>query len=81
MDFSSLPSDFSSLQNAFLLTAECISPYRILSLKDPANHIPNQTEIATEAFCPKSLLQQQNEIDFIESHFQTKLVVFSQIKI
>ena len=34
------------------------------------NHIPNQTEIATEEFCPKSLLRKQNEIDFIESHFQ-----------
>ena len=61
---------FSLLQNAFLLTAECISPYCIWSLKDPAHHIPNQTEIATEEFCPKSLLQKQNEIDFIESHFQ-----------
>ena len=60
---------FSLLQNAFLLTAECISPYCIWSLKDPAHHIPNQTEIATEEFCPKSLLQKQNEIDFIESHF------------
>ena len=40
------------------------------SLKDPAHHIPNQTEIATEEFCPKSLLRKQNEIDFIESHFQ-----------
>ena len=61
---------FSLLQNAFLLTAECISPYCIWSLKDPAHHIPNQTEIATEEFCPKSLLREQNEIDFIESHFQ-----------
>ena len=43
---------------------------RNLSLKDSAHHIPNQTEIATEKFCPKSLLQNQNEIDFIESHFQ-----------
>ena len=51
----------------FLLTAECISPYCIWSLKDPAHHIPNQTEIATEEFCPKSLLRKQNEIDFIES--------------
>ena len=42
----------------------------IWSLKDPAHHIPNQTEIATEEFCPKSLLRKQNEIDFIESHFQ-----------
>ena len=61
---------FSLLQNAFLLTAECISPYCIWSLKDPAHHIPNQTEIATEEFCPKSLLRKQNEIDLIESHFQ-----------
>ena len=61
---------FFLLQNAFFLTAECISPYCIRSLKDPAHHIPNQTEIATEEFCPKSLLQKQNEIDFIESHFQ-----------
>ena len=61
---------FSLLQNAFLLTAECISPYCNWSLKDPAHHIPNQTEIATEEFCPKSLLRKQNEIDFIESHFQ-----------
>ena len=61
---------FSLLQNAFFLTAECISPYCIWSLKDPAHHLPNQTEIATEEFCPKSLLQKQNEIDFIESHFQ-----------
>ena len=38
--------------------------------KDPAHYIPNQTEIATEELCPKSLLQKQNEIDFIESHFQ-----------
>ena len=30
----------------------------------------NQTEITTEEFCPKSLLQKQNEIDFIEIHFQ-----------
>ena len=59
---------FSLLQNAFLLTAECISPYCIWSLKDPAHHIPNQTEIATEQFCSKSLLRKQNEIDFIESH-------------
>ena len=58
------------MQNAFLLTAECISPYCIWSLKDFAHHIPNQTEIATEEFCPKSLLQKKNEIDFIESHFQ-----------
>ena len=64
---------FSLLQNAFLLTAECISPYCIRSLKDPAHHIPNQTEIATEEFCPKSLLRKQNEIDFIESHFQIQL--------
>ena len=28
----------------------------------------DQTKIATEKFCPKSLLQ--NEIDFIESHIQ-----------
>ena len=54
----------------FLLTAECISPYCIWSLKDPAHHISNQTEIATEVFCPKSLLRKQNEINFIESHFQ-----------
>ena len=32
--------------------------------------IPNQTEIATEEFCPKSLLRKQNKIDFIESRFQ-----------
>ena len=64
---------FSLLQNAFLLTAECISPYCIWSLKDSAHHIPNQTEIATEEFCPKSLLRKQNEIDFIESHFQKRL--------
>ena len=51
-------------------TAECISPYCIWSLKDPAHHIPNQTEIATKEFCPKSLLRKQNEIDSIESHFQ-----------
>ena len=61
---------FSLVQNAFLLTAECISTYCIWSLKDPAHHIPNQTEIATEEFCPKSLLRKQNEIDFIESYFQ-----------
>ena len=66
---------FSLLQNAFLLTAECISPYCIRSLKDPAHHIPNQTEIATEEFCPKSLLRKQNEIDFIESHFQISHIV------
>ena len=65
-----LETHFSLLQSAFLLTAECISPYCIRSLKDPAHHIPNQTEIATEEFCPKSLLRKQNEIDFIESHFQ-----------
>ena len=65
---------FSLLQSAFLLTAECISPYCIRSLKDPAHHIPNQTEIATEEFCPKSLLRKQNEIDFIESHFQIKKI-------
>ena len=61
---------FSLLQSTFLLTAEYISPYCIWSLKDPAHHIPNQTEIATEEFCPKSLLQKQNEIDFIKSHLQ-----------
>ena len=61
---------FSFLQNAFLPSAESISTYCIWSLKDPAHHIPNQTEIATEEFCPKSLLRKQNEIDFIESHFQ-----------
>ena len=61
---------FSLLQNAFLLTAECISPYCIWSLKDPAHHIPNQTEIATTEFCPKSLLRKQNEIDLMESNFQ-----------
>ena len=61
---------FSLLQNAFLLTAECISPYCNWSLKDPAHHIPNQTEIATKELSPKSLLRKQNEIDFIESHFQ-----------
>ena len=32
--------------------------------------IPNLTEIATEKFYPKSLLQKQNEIDFIKSHIQ-----------
>ena len=64
---------FSLLQSAFLLTAECISPYCIWSLKDPAHHIPNQTEIATEEFCLKSLLRKQNEIDFIESHFQIQI--------
>ena len=32
--------------------------------------MPNQTEIATEEFCPKSLVRKQNEIDFIESHIQ-----------
>ena len=47
----------------------------IRSLKNPAHHIPNQTEIATEEFCPKSLLRKQNEIDFIESHFQINAVV------
>ena len=50
---------FSLLQSAFLHTAFGL-----------AHHIPNQTEIATEEFCPKSLLRKQNEIDFIESHFQ-----------
>ena len=64
---------FYLLQNAFLLTEECISPYCIWSLKDPAHHIPNQAEIATEEFCPKSLLRKQNEINFIESHFQSKI--------
>ena len=64
---------FSLLQSIFLLTAECISPYCIWSLKDPAHHIPNQTEIATKEFRPKSLLRKQNEIDFIERHIQTKL--------
>ena len=61
---------FSLLQSAFLLTAECIFPYCIWSLKDPAHLIPNQIEIATEEFCPKSLLRKQNKIDSIESHFQ-----------
>ena len=61
---------FFLVQNAFLLTSECISTYCIWSLKDPAHHIPNRTEIATEEFCPKSLLRKQNEIDFVESHFQ-----------
>ena len=63
---------FSLLQNAFLLTAECISLYCIWFLKDSAHHIPNQTEIATEEFFPKSLLRKQYEIDFIESHFQIR---------
>ena len=62
---------FAVRRNApFLLIAKCISPYCIWSLKDPAHHIPNQTEIATEEFCPKSWFQKHNEIDFIESHFQ-----------
>ena len=61
---------FSLVQNAFLLTAKCISPYCIWSLKDSGHRIPYQTEIATEEFCPKNLLQKQNEIDFIGSHFQ-----------
>ena len=47
-----------------------ISLHRIWPLQDPAHHIPNQTEIATKEFCPKSLLRKQNEIDFIESHIQ-----------
>ena len=51
-----LKMHFSLLQSAFLLIAECISPYCIWSFKDPAHHIPNQTEIATTEFCPKSLL-------------------------
>ena len=61
---------FSLLQNAFLLTADCISSYCIWFLEDPAHHIPNQTEIATDEFCPKSSLQKQNEIGFIKSQFQ-----------
>ena len=68
---------FSLLQSAFLLTAECISPYcRVhfsllhLVFKRSCSPIPNQTEIATEEFCLKSLLRKQIEIDFIESHFQ-----------
>ena len=61
---------FFLLKNAFLLTAESIFAYCIWSLKDPAHRKPNQTEIATEEFCPKSLMQKQNKIDFIESHFQ-----------
>ena len=28
----------------------------LLKMQDPAHHIPNQTEITTEKFCPKSLL-------------------------
>ena len=40
---------------------------------DLCRHIPNQTEIATEEFCSKSLLRKQNEIDFIESHFQSSM--------
>ena len=59
-----------------------ISPYCIWCLKDPADHTPNQTEITTEEFCPKSLLRKQNEIDFIESHIQIlhhhKFVYLSQ---
>ena len=50
--------------------SKCISPYCIWSLRDPAHHIPNQTEIATEEFCSKRLLRKQNKIDFVESHFQ-----------
>ena len=46
------------------------SPIHSTFTKDPAHHIPNQTEIAAEEFCPKSLLRKQNEIDFIESHIQ-----------
>ena len=46
-----------------------------------AHHIPNQTEIATEEFCQKSLLWKQNEIAFIESHIQIlhhlKIVCYS----
>ena len=41
-----------------------------LVAEDPAHYIPNQTEIATEEFCPKTLLRKQNEIDFIENHIQ-----------
>ena len=47
------------------ISLKCISPYCIWSLKDPAHHIPNQTEIASEEFFSKSLMWKQNEIDFI----------------
>ena len=36
--------------------------------KDPAHHISNQTEIATEKLCPKRL--QKNEIDFSQTRIQ-----------
>ena len=36
-------------------------------------HVFNQTEIATEEFCLKSLLQKRNEINFIESHIRILL--------
>ena len=49
-----------------------------LVLKDPAHHVPNQTEIATEEFCPKSLLRKQNEIDFIEVIFAKKCKIFER---
>ena len=38
-----------------------------------SHHIPNQTKIATEEFCRKSLLRKQNEIDFIDSRIQILL--------
>ena len=51
-----------------------------LVFKDPVHHLPNQTEIATEEFCPKSLLRKQNVIDFIVSHFQAYCNMFNKIK-
>ena len=56
--------------HVFLFSRQNKNLYCIWSLKNPAHHIPNQTEIATEEFCPKSLLRKHNEIDFIESHIQ-----------
>ena len=42
-------------------------------LKYPAHHIPNQTEIATEEFRPKRVLQKLYEVDYVKSYLSNAL--------
>ena len=65
----------------------------MLVFKHPSHHIPNQTEIATEEFCPKSLFKKrekliaiaQNKIDFTEDYVQSscrsssKFMIYNQV--
>ena len=72
MTFNKVDFKRSELQDQSLLSPDRLhfSLVQFRSFKDPAHHIPNQTEIATEEFRPKSLSRKQNEIDFIERHLQ-----------